>query len=289
MFNLDDLKVEDAQTGASRVAGGAGMWLLHVAKITFIAYSAAHGINAVSRYAGSSVFAYVAQMVGVVTIEVTLLALYLAWHNGRVTGDAQKVAAALVYALAFALACANIVADSQANAGIALPAWLDTYMRWWLPASPALAAIGALIVHSLSPEQSRLRVEQQQRDALLQARFDAAQAVERAQLDESKTLAAMRLASRQAVMRNLADFWQSDDAQAAIRDTARRNMPQLLRDAGVTIYDERSADHRLPAQLPDLAAQTAEPEPEPEPVPAAIRPSANGHGPERPTRGGAHQ
>lgn len=234
-FNLEDFRREEDQNGASRVVGAAGMWLLHVAKAAFILYSAAHGIHAALRYTADGAFGRIAQLVGVVVIELTLAALYLAWHNGRITGDSQRIAAGAVYVVAFAMACANIVADSQLNAGLLLQDWLAVYLRWWLPAAPAIAAAGALVVHSLAPEQVRLRRHAQQRDALTNEHFLAQLDIERAKLEELKTLHAMRLASRQAVLRNLSDFWKGEDAQRAIRDTALANMPQLLRDAGVLV------------------------------------------------------
>ena len=70
---------------SSNVVGSIGLWLLHLVMLTFAIYSGAHGINASLGFAGSSGFAKAAQVIGIITIEVVLIGIYLSFLNGRIT------------------------------------------------------------------------------------------------------------------------------------------------------------------------------------------------------------
>lgn len=252
-FSLDQFTDEDdRRSDAARIMGRAGLALLHLVKVTFVLYSGAHAINVSMAYAGDGALTTAAQVVGIVATELVLAGLYLAWINGRITGAAQTITAGAVYLIGFVMASAAIVGDSQLNGGMALTPWLAFYLRWLLPAAPAIMGLGALLVHSLAPDHIQQRERAEREREIEAVRHAAAMALERAKVEEMRTLHAMRLQSRAAVVQSLGDLWRTDEAQAAIRRTAMANLPQLLRAAGVEL------DHPTPP------ATTA-----PQPVPVA--------------------
>ena len=107
MFDRDFF-TEEQQAGpgrAGKAVGNIGSWGLHLALITFMLYSGYHGISATAAYRAASGLGMAAGIVGIVTIELVLASLYLAWHNGRITGAAQSIAAGLTFAIGFILPC----------------------------------------------------------------------------------------------------------------------------------------------------------------------------------------
>ncbi len=207
-----------------------------------------------------------AGIVGIITIELVLLSLYLAWHNGRITGAAQSIAAGATAAVGFILACLGIVADSQLQAGYELSGWLAVYLSWGLPIAPAVMALGALLTHELDPGQLRARREANERVDLEEARFTAHVAGLRADLETARIVANMQLNAKAAAAKQVAAWYGTDQAQRAITATALQNAPNLLRSIGVDV-DAADLDQGQGASL-DAAASTVEP---------VL--SANGHGP----------
>lgn len=225
---------------AGEVMGHIGEWGLHLAKVSFLIYSGYHGISATAAYRGQSELAAVAGIVGIVVVEIVLLSLYLAWHNQRITGAAQSIAAAVTYGIGFGLACLGIVADSQIHAGLPLSSWLSAYIRWGLPVAPAIMALGALLAHELAPAQ--LRARRQSADKLEQAdqEFRAYMAGLRAEMDAAKIIRNMQLNAKTSAAKQIAAWYSSDQAQQAITGTAMQNAPAIFRAIGVDV-----------AQIPD--------------------------------------
>ena len=246
------------------------MWGLHLAALTFAIYSGYHGISATVHYRAAGGLGMVAGVVGIVTVELVLLSLYLSWHNGRITGAAQSIAAGVTGGVGFLLACLGIVADSQLQAGAALSPWLSVYLLWGLPIAPAVMALGALLVHALDPGQLRARREAAERVELDEARFMAHVAGIRAELDAAKTVANMQLNARAAAAKQVAAWYGSDQAQRAITATALKSAPALLRSIGVEVdaADQldggKAADHGAALDLAGVEAGPVV--------------SANGHG-----------
>ena len=262
MFEKDYFQ-QETQAGpgrGGRVVGGVGMWGLHLAAVTFALYSGYHGISATVYYRAAGGLGQVAGIVGIVTIELVLLSLYLSWHNGRITGAAQSIAAGVTGAVGFTLACLGIVADSQLQAGLELSPWLALYLHWGLPIAPAVMALGALLVHELDPGQLRARRESNERSELEEAKFMAHVAGLRAELEAARIVANMQLNAKSAAAKQVAAWYGSDQAQRAITATALKSAPSLLRSIGVDV-DAADLD-----QL-DAAASTVGP---------VV--SANGHG-----------
>lgn len=242
--------------GGGRVVGGVGMWGLHIAAGTFAIYSGYHGISATVNYRAAGGLGQVAGIVGIVTIELVLMSLYLAWHNGRITGGAQTIAAGVTGAAGFILACLGIVADSQLRAGVAMSPWLSVYLLWGLPIAPAVMALGALLVHELDPGQLRARREAVERVELEEARFAAHVAGIRAELEAGRTVANMQLNARAAAAKQVAAWYGSDQAQRAITATALKAAPSLLRSIGVDV-DAAASSGAHAGDLDRLAAVTA--------------------------------
>ena len=236
MFNPDEFFTGaegQEQSTMSRTVGGIGSWLLHIVKALFLLYAMSHGINASLAYAGNHWWAQVAQIVGIVVTGIVLFGLYLLFMNRKIQGPRQMIAAAAVYVIGFTLECLAIVADSQLNAGQGLSPWLRSYLLWVLPVAPAVMGLGAVIVHALEPEQGRAREQAEQKRQLEDERFSALLDQERAKLNEARAIRAMQGSSRQAVIKQLAEVYASEQVQQAITQTALANMPALLRAAGI--------------------------------------------------------
>jgi hypothetical protein len=281
MFDKDyfseDATAEPSRAG--RVVGNVGAWGLHLAKVAFLVYSGYHGISASWNYAGNSDLARVAQMFGIIVLEITLLSLYLAWHNQRITGAAQSIAAGSTYAVGFILACLGIVADSQLHSGAAMTPWLVTYLTWGLPIAPALMALGALLTHQLAPEQLRGRKEAEERGRFAEDRFNAHIASMRAELEAYKQIANMQLNAKASAARQVAAWYSSDRAQQAITDTALQNAPALLRAIGVDVSDTADAaedDLDLEGLIDHLVAERLKERERPSDVGEQLTYSVNG-------------
>lgn len=271
MFNTDFFQ-EAPQHGPSRAGsaiGYAGLWLLHIAKVAFLIYSGYHGINATASYRGSGELATFAGIVGIVVVEIVLLAIYLAWHNQRITGTAQSLAAAATYVIGFTLACLGIVADSQINAGhatqaaalaamqaaiadgmdaataaatfpaatavLTLSPFLSAYIRWLLPIAPAVMALGAMLTHELDPHQLNARKQASDELEFAKDQFNAYMAARKAEMHSAKMLANMQLNAKASAAQQIAAWYNSEEAQRAIAARAMQDAPALLRAIGVDV------------------------------------------------------
>jgi hypothetical protein len=249
MFDKDYFQ-EDVTAGpspAGHIVGKVGAWGLHLVKVAFLIYSGYHGISASWNYAGNSDLARLAQTFGVIVLELTLLSLYFAWHNQRITGSAQSIAAGVTYVIGFILACLGIAADSQLHSGAVMPSWLVSYLTWGLPIAPAVMMLGAVLTHELDPDQLRGRKEATERGKFAEDRFSAHIAGLRAELDAYKTIANMQLNARASAAKQITAWYSSDQAQRAISDTALQNAPALLRAIGVDVDDRTGAPGERPS------------------------------------------
>jgi hypothetical protein len=241
-FNVSEYFSEESSgpSPAGAAIGGLGIWLLHLVKLLFVLYTAGHSINASRLYAGSGELATIGQIVGIISIEATMIGLYLAAYNGKISGAKQQIAAGAAYLGCFMLAALGVVADSWLNAGRELIPTLSLYMSWLLPLAPFFAIAGGLAVHFLAPEKARAMRQLEQERQLAEAHFRAQMASELAKLEESKTIKAMQLKSRQAVLEQLYQVYTGADIQEAIRQTAIQNAPYLLRQAGINVEEPKS-------------------------------------------------
>lgn len=223
------------RTRAGDVAGGIGAWGLHVAAVLFMVYSGYHGISASAAYRSAAGLGQLAGIVGIIVIEIVLLAIYLSWHNGRIVGAAQSVAAGVTFGIGFILACLGIVADSQLQAGIALSPWLEAYLVWGLPLAPAVMALGAVIIHETAPAQARARRETEDRDQVEEARFNGYLDGIKSEIMAARSVATMQQMARQQSAKQIAAWYSSDEAQRAIMASALKDAPRVLRQIGIDV------------------------------------------------------
>lgn len=235
---------------SGRVVGSIGLWGLHLAAVTFAVYSGYHGISATAQYRAASGLGMLAGIVGILTIELTLMSLYFAWHNSKINGAAQSIAAGTTALIGFILACLGIVADSQLQSGAALSPWLSVYILWVLPIAPAIMAAGALFTHELAPAQLRARREAGQRDEVAEMQFKAHIATLLAEMEAAQHVANLQLNSRAAAARQVAAWYGSDQAQRAITQTAMSNAPAMLRAIGIDVEEMPPASTTPAAQAP---------------------------------------
>lgn len=256
MFEKDFFQ-DDPEAGpskAGRVVGDIGRWGLHLAKVAFLLYSGYHGISASINYAGNNDLARVAQISGIVVLEITLFSLYLAWHNQRITGTAQSIAAGVAYGVGFILACLGIVADSQLHAGVSMSSWLIGYLKWGLPIAPAVMALGALLTHELDPNQLRKRERTTELVKFAEEQFRAFMAGERAEMSAARMIRNMQLNAKASAAKQIAQWYSGEHAQRAITATALQNAPALLRAIGVSIDDVPDANNNGRFDEVDLVA-----------------------------------
>ena len=237
MFD-NDMFTEDQgikRTRAGDVAGGIGLWGLHLAAVFFAIYSGYHGISATAQYRAAAGLGMAAGIVGIVVIELVIMSIYLGWHNSRFVGAPQMIAAGVTFGIGFVLASLGIVADSQLNAGIELSGWLSFYLTWGLPLAPAIMALGAVLIHELAPAQGRARQETEDRDMVEAERFNAYLAGLRAETAAARAVQRMQLNARQQAAQQIAAWYSSDQAQKAITATALKDAPRMLRQIGIDV------------------------------------------------------
>lgn len=226
---------EDKQSGFSRSAGGIGIWMLHLIKLWFLVYSASHGINAGLEYAGDGILSQAAQVMGVVSIEAFLLGVYLVYVNQRLDQGRQTIGAGIFYSIGFVMACVGIVADSQMNAGVEVSGLLQAYLQWGLPVAPPLMALGAITIHVLDADTILGIKRAETRRNASEAKFEASLAKEKADLDEDMTTAQLQIMSRNAILGELHNVFDSQEFKDAVKQTAIQRAPHFFEQAGIII------------------------------------------------------
>lgn len=226
----------DSNAGRSApIIGGIGAWILHLVVFAFAIYSGYHGISATARYHASVGLGMVAGIVGILVIEAVLIGLYLAYFNRRITGDAQKVAAAATAGLGFTFSCLGIIGDSQMQAGLVVSPWLSMYLTWGLPIAPALMALGAAVVVGTEPKLLRQMAEAVQNEKFEETRHTKRMAKKTAELEVAQSLSNVQLNTRMQAARYILAAYRSPEVQAHIERAAIANLPELLRTVGVDL------------------------------------------------------
>lgn len=262
---LQDFFAEtDGSAGRSApIVGGIGAWILHLVVFAFAIYSGYHGISATAQYHAESGLGMVAGFVGILVIEAVLIGLYLAYFNRRITGSAQKVAAAATALLGFTLSCLGIIGDSQMQAGMAVAPWLSLYLTWGLPIAPALMALGAAVVVGTEPKLLRQMAEAVKNEEFEETKHAKRLAAKSANLKVAQNLANMQLNARMDAARYLLAAHRTPEVQRYIRESAYANLPELLRAIGVdlpygTVVEGQAID--LPAVAMGEPTVAVEPE-----------------------------
>jgi len=264
---------QNKRRNSGAFVGGAGHWLLHLVEILFLVYSAYHGINATTTYRAAAGLGNLAGILGIVAIEVTLLAIYLAWVNHKLSGVPQQIAAGVTYAIGFIFACLGIIGDSQLQAGIPPAPWLSVYLMIVLPAAPAIMALGGFLIVMIGPESMRRRNEAEDEQDILENEHDIRMKLRFAQAQADAQLKALELDTKLALAAQMKQYAASPDAQRAIVATAERDGPALLRAIGIFVEEPPR-----PAAPPDTTGGQLYAAPRPAaPAPNGNGQAGNGH------------
>jgi hypothetical protein len=114
--------------------------------LLFLLYSGAH--NVVNAFTHSSNFVFfIFVVVGILSVELMLWAVYKHWKDGRLVGPMLKVS---LWAGVFAMfyATAGILAQAQ---GGGEGGWLSMYYAWILPTSAPCMFVFAFLIQSVDP------------------------------------------------------------------------------------------------------------------------------------------
>ena len=143
------------------LGGGQGtkaMPALDLIHILFLLYSAAHNfVNA--WHSAENILFFVFVAVGILSVELMLLAIYRHWKDGRLVGKMQRIAMAAGF-IAMFYATAGILAQAQAGG---TGEWLSFYYQWILPTSAPVMFFYAFWIQADDP------VSNTERDAIAYA------------------------------------------------------------------------------------------------------------------------
>lgn len=238
----DDLIQEDENLTYATI-GLWGITLLHVMKVAFVIYSGAHNIQAAIIATGDSTFALAAQIIGVLVLETTITALYMAGMAGKITGRLQSVIAAFFWLLGMGMASAGIVADSRLHAGYELGPLLTWYLTTGLFLAPVIMVIGAVLVVFTDPVLSQKIANSRDRAGIERDKVRTAVLIEKAAHKSQLIVHNIRLGAQKQMAVEARKYYQSEEVQDVLRQTAMAALQDVMRQAGIHIP---GAPHTLP-------------------------------------------
>ena len=230
----DDL-VQEAGGPTHAAIGLWGITLLHVMKVAFVIYSGAHNIQAAIIATGDNTFALAAQIIGVLVLETTITALYMAGMAGKITGRLQSVIAAFFWLLGMAMASAGIVADSRLHAGYELGPVLTWYLTTGLFLAPVIMVIGSVLVVFTDPVLSQKIANSRDRAGIQREKVRTAVLVEKAAHKSQRIVHNIRLGAQKQMAIEAKKYYQSEDVQGVLRETAMAALQDVMRQAGIHI------------------------------------------------------
>ena len=230
----DDLIQEDG--GLAQAAIGLwGITLLHVMKVAFVIYSGAHNIQAAIIATGDNTFALVAQIIGVLILEVTISALYMAGMAGKITGRLQSVIAAFFWIVGMTMASAGIVADSRLHAGYPLGPVLTWYLTTGLFLAPVIMVTGAVLVVFTDPVLSQKIANSRDRAVIQREKVRTAVLVEQAAHKSQLIVHNIRLGAQKQMAIEAKKYYQSEEVQGVLRETAMAALQDVMRQSGIHV------------------------------------------------------
>ena len=254
----DDLIQEEGDLSYAAI-GLWGITLLHVMKVAFVIYSGAHNIQAAIIATGDNTFALVAQIIGVLVLEVTISALYMAGMAGKITGRLQSVIAAFFWLLGMAMASAGIVADSRLHAGYDLGPILTWYLTTGLFLAPVIMVIGSVLVVFTDPVLSQKIANSRDRAGIEREKVRTAVLVEKAAHKSQRIVHNIRLGAQKQMAIEAKKYYQSEEVQGVLRETAMAALQDVMRQAGIHI----PGTHRSLAGKSDSIAKSNGAQPHP--------------------------
>lgn len=246
----DDLFIEEESENHHTI-GRWGKVVLHIMKGAFVLYSGAHNIQATLAATGSSPWAMTAQIVGVLVLEATIAGIYMAAMGGKITGKLQSVVAALFWVTGIVLASMGIVADSRLHAGQELSSFLTWHLTTGLYIAPVIMVIGVALIVFTDPVLSQQIANSRDRAVIQRQKVRTAVIAEKANHESRKIVHSIRLGAQKQMAVFARQYYKSDEVQAVLKDTAIRQLQDVMRQAGIHIP--------IKAALPAATAATATP------------------------------
>lgn len=220
-------------------AGRIGWMALHAIKAIFLLYSGYHGGSVAIAYAGNLPGAAFFQVLGIISIELTIGALYMAAVTKRVNETYQWLAAGITWGVGMTLASLGIVGDSMLNAGVPLSSFLVSYLHYGLPIAPAIMAIGGVAVLLTDPDHTALSAalaEQRKKERdITKDRHTAAIAKLSAELAVEKAITNFQLNAKMQRAELIEKSITERAVQQAQREKAAQDSTYYLESQGVYV------------------------------------------------------
>lgn len=245
-------ELDAAYQPRSGFIGNAALWILHLCKVLFLLFSAAHGISAALNYAGNSDWQKMLQVAGVITIELTLLSIYIGFITNSIRGSKQRLVAGAAYFITFGLAVMGVIVDSQMNAGGELSASLAAYLTWGLPIAPAIVALASGFIHFLAPDVERQKKEMDTNDLQADADFKALINQKRMALTARRLQHHLEFEAQKDLLKEMFIGYQDEGVRRAIRARAAQRLPALLEDLGIYLDEPRPMLDVTPQARPQI-------------------------------------
>jgi hypothetical protein len=256
----DDLIQEEGDLTYAAI-GLWGITLLHVMKVAFVIYSGAHNIQAALIATGNNTFALVAQIIGVLVLEATISAIYMAGMAGRITGRLQSVIAAFFWVLGMTMASAGIVADSRLHAGYELGPALSWYLTTGLFLAPVIMVVGAVLVVFTDPVLSQKIANSRDRAGIEREKVRTAVLIEKAAHKSQRIVHNIRLGAQKQMAIEAKKYYQSEEVQGVLRETAVAALQDVMRQAGIHIPASQHGLVGRNGNDPNVKANGAQPAP----------------------------
>ena len=230
--------------------GRWGFMLLHFIKAAFVIYSAAHNIQASITATGDNSFALAAQIVGVLVLETTISALYMAGMAGKITGRLQAVLATLFWLIGMGLASAGIVVDSRLNVGYSLGDVLSWHLSTGLFIAPVIMVVGAVLVVFSDPVLSQQIANSRDRAAMQRQKVCAAVLADKAAHESRRIIYNIRLAAQRQMALDARQYYKSPEVQNVLKATAATALRDVMHQAGIEIPDRPVSSNVASRQEP---------------------------------------
>lgn len=237
----DDMFIDGDGDGYETI-GNWGIKLLHVIKGSFVFYSGAHNIQASITATGGGVFSVMAQIVGVLVLEVSITAIYMAGVSGKITGRLQALLAAVFWFLGMTLAGLGIVADSRLHAGYELGPMLDWYLSTGLYIAPVVMVFGSVLVVFTDPVLTQKIANARDVAIMKRERVRSAVIADKASHEARKIVHNIRLGAQRQMAIQAKKYYETEEVQKVLREQGIMGIIAALNQAGVEIANPQLTD-----------------------------------------------
>ncbi len=198
--------------------------------LLFLIYSGAHNCINAFTHAHNIVF-FVFVLVGILSVELMLWAVYKHWKDGRLVGPMLRVS---LWAGVFAMfyATAGILAQAQSDGA---SDWLQLYYAWILPTSAPCMFVFAFLIQSVDPitnaERDTVAHEHQTHVEEKREVLDRKQLA----LDNRRNIRRLKAHVQHQRMDMLWKESMSRRTRNLLRNSGRIELPYLLKSIGVPV------------------------------------------------------